>query len=311
MAATRRLEELRRQIEARTSLPAGSLLVALSGGADSAALAALVAYRRSTRVMHVHHGLPSSDRMEQAARAIANRLNLPLVVETLKVEPFREGPARRERYRLLESALIADEWLLTGHTRDDQAETVLANLMRGAGSGGLAGIPARRGRVVRPFLEVSRSETREFATLAELAWFDDPQNDDLSHQRNRIRHWLLPTLEAEFNPAIRSALVAAAQAFAAISAEDPAGEHRDNDWRVPNSILWAAGFERAAAILRASLRRLYQGYGPDRAELARIWEVVTGGATATELTGGLRVYREGAWLICAHPRDDGEADPRR
>jgi hypothetical protein len=80
---------------------------------------------------------------------------------------------------------------------------------------------------------------------------------------------------------------------------------------VPNSILWAAGFERAAAILRASLRRLYQGYGPDRAELARIWEVVTGGATATELTGGLRVYREGAWLICAHPGDGGEADPRR
>lgn len=311
MVATRRLEELRRQIEARTSLPEGPVVVALSGGADSAALAALVAARQSTRAIHVHHGLPTSDRMEQAARAIADRLHLPLVIAALKVDPFREDAARRERYRLLEAALSPNEWLLTGHTRDDQAETVLANLMRGAGSGGLAGIPARRGRIVRPFLEVTRSETREFATLAELAWVDDPQNDDLSYQRNRIRHWLLPTIEAEFNPGIRSALVAAAQAFTAVSAEDSAGEHRDGDWRVSNSILWAVGFERAAAILRASLRRLYQGYGPDRAELARIWQVVTGEATATELTGGLRVYREGPWLICARPGLGGEADPRR
>ena len=311
MAATRRLEELRRQIEARTSLPSGPLLVALSGGADSAALAALVAGRQATRLMHVHHGLPTSDRMQQAARAIADRLNLPLVATAMKVEPFREETARRERYRLLESALVENEWLLTGHTRDDQAETVLANLMRGAGSGGLAGIPARRGRVVRPFLEVSRSETREFATLAGLPWFDDPQNDDLSYQRNRIRHWLLPTIEAQFNPGIRSALVATAQAFAAISSETPAGEHRDGGWRVPNSILWAAGVKRAAAILRASLRRLYEGYGPDRAELARIWEVVTGITTATELTGGLRVYREGPWLICAPSDGGGEADSRR
>lgn len=311
MAATRRLEELRRQVEARTSLPAGPLVLALSGGADSAALAALVAGRQSTRAIHVHHGLPTSDRMQQAARAIADRLDLPLVIAALKAEPFREDAARRERYRLLESALTFEEWLLTGHTRDDQAETVLANLMRGAGSGGLAGIPARRGRIVRPFLEVTRSETRELATLAELAWIDDPQNDDLSYRRNRIRHWLLPTIEAEFNPGIRSALVAAAQAFAAVSAEDPVGEHRDGDWRVSNSILWAVGFERAAAILRASLRRLYGGYGPDRAELARIWEVVTGGATATELTGGLRVYREGPWLICAPPGLGGEVDRRR
>lgn len=311
MAATRRLEELRKQIEARTSLPSGSLLVALSGGADSAALAALVADRPSTRAMHVHHGLTTSDRMEQAARAIADRLNLPLVVERMKVEPFREETARRERYRLLESALTDNEWLLTAHTRDDQAETVLANLMRGAGSGGLAGIPARRGRIVRPFLEVSRSETREFATLAELAWFDDPQNDDLSYQRNRIRHWLLPTLEAEFNPGIRSALVATAEAFAAVSSEEAAGEHREGGWRVSNSILWAAGFERAAAILRASLRQLYQRYGPDRGELTRIWEVVTGSATATELSGGLRVYREGPWLICARSDGGGPPDSRR
>ncbi|MGH8959323.1 MAG: tRNA lysidine(34) synthetase TilS [Acidimicrobiia bacterium] len=311
MASTRRLEELRKQIDARTNTPSGPLLVALSGGADSAALVALVVEGAPTRAVHVHHGLASSDRMEHAARSIATQLNLRLEVERTMVEPFSESAARTERYRLLESALTDDEWLLTAHTRDDQAETVLANLMRGSGSGGLAGIPARRGRIVRPFLHVSRSETREFASLSGLPWCDDPQNEDLSYLRNRIRHWLLPTLEAEFNPGIRSALVAAAEAFSALSPEEPAGEHRDGGWKVPNSILWAAGAERAAAIVRASLRRLYDGYGPDRAEVARIWDVVTGAATATELTGGLRVYRQGPWLICTRSGGGRGPDSRR
>ena len=311
MAPTRRLEELRKQIDGRTSLPSGSLLVALSGGADSAALAALVADRSLTRAIHIHHGLASSDRMEQAARGIADQLSLQLVIERTRIEPFREETARRERYLLLESALTEKEWLLTAHTRDDQAETVLANLLRGAGSGGLAGIPARRGRIVRPFLQVSRSETREFATLKGLPWFDDPQNLDLSYQRNRIRHWLLPTLEAEFNPGIRSALVAAADAFSALKSIDAVGETREGGWRVANSILWAAGAEQAALIARASLRGLYEGYGPDRAELARVWEVVTGAAAATELSGGLRVYRQGPWLVCARLQSGGESNWRR
>jgi tRNA(Ile)-lysidine synthase len=311
MAATRRLEALRRQLDARTITPSGPLLVALSGGADSAALAAIVAARGPTRALHIHHGLPASEQMERAARSIAAKLDLPLVIERTTIVPFSEAAARTERYRLLERALAEREWLLTAHTLDDQAETVLGNLMRGAGSGGLRGIPARRGRIVRPFLQVSRSETREFASLAGLPWCDDPQNEDLSYLRNRIRHWLLPTLEAEFNPGIRSALVAAADAFSALDAEEPVGEHGDDVWKVANSTLWAAGSTRAAAILRASLRPLFDGYGPDRAEVARVWKVVSGETTAAELRGGLRVYRDGPWLICARSDGGGAADSRR
>ncbi|HEY3428245.1 MAG TPA: tRNA lysidine(34) synthetase TilS [Acidimicrobiia bacterium] len=307
MAATRRLEELRGQLDARTVTPAGPNLVALSGGADSAALAAIVADRSPTRALHVHHGLPASDQMEGAARSIAANLNLRLIVERTTIVPFSEVAARNERYRLLERALAEKEWLLTGHTLDDQAETVLGNLMRGAGSGGLRGIPARRGRIVRPFLQVSRSEAREFATLAGLPWLDDPQNEDLSYLRNRIRHWLIPTLEAEFNPRIRAALVAAADAFSALEVEEPIGEYADDVWRVANSILWVAGSKRAAAILRSSLRPLFDGYGPDRAEVERVWKVVSGDTTAAELKGGLRVYRDGPWLICARSGGGGTA----
>ncbi|MGH8924948.1 MAG: tRNA lysidine(34) synthetase TilS [Acidimicrobiia bacterium] len=311
MAATRRLEELRRQLDARTRTPSGPLLVALSGGADSAALAALIVDRSPTRAVHVHHGLATSAQMEEAAQAIAAQLNLPLVVKRITVEPFSENAARTERYRALDSVLAGGEWLLTAHTRDDQAETVLFNLLRGSGRGGLQGIPARRGQIVRPFLEVSRSETREFASLAGLPWRDDPQNEDLSYLRNRIRHRLLPTLEAEFNPGVRSALVAAADALSALTPDAPVGNQWEGGWKVPNAILWAAGPERAAVLLRASLRPFYDGYGPDRAEMARVWKVVIGAVPATELTGALRVYRDGPWLICSRSSGDREADSRR
>lgn len=310
MAATRRLTELRTQLNARTAIPSGPVVVALSGGADSAALAALLVDQAPTRLAHVHHGLPASDQMQEAAQNIAGRLRLPLLVERTSPTSFSEDAARVARYRSLEAVLSGEEWLLTAHTRDDQAETVLANLLRGAGTGGLAGIPGRRGRLVRPFLRVSRSETREFATLAELPWRDDPQNDDPRYLRNRIRSWLLPTLESEFNPSIRSALVAAADTFSMLTADEPAGEPWRGGWRIPNSILWAAGPQRAAAIVRASLRPLHNGYGLDRAEVERVWEVVTGRSQATELTGGLRIDRDGPWLVCI-PRAGGESVSRR
>jgi tRNA(Ile)-lysidine synthase len=286
-------------------------VVALSGGADSAALAALVKERGPVRATHIHHGLPASDEMEEAAGAVAARLEIPLEVERTTIEPFTEAAARAERYRILVELTGSEEWLLTAHTRDDQAETVLAHLLRGAGSSGLAGIPARRGRIVRPFLQVSRSQTREFASLAGLPWKDDPENENPSHLRNRIRNSLLPTLEAEWNPEIRGALVAAAEAFSSLDVEKPTGERWEDGWRMANSVLWAAGRERGAALLRESLRPLRDEYGLDRAEVARVWEVVTDTSSATELRGGWRVYRDGPWLVCGRRvASNGSDSPR-
>ncbi|MEX0666909.1 MAG: tRNA lysidine(34) synthetase TilS [Acidimicrobiia bacterium] len=272
--------------------------MALSGGADSAALAWLTSRVGPIRAVHIHHGLAASDALERAARAVAEALAIPIEVLAVTLERFTENDARKARYRALASVLSEGEWILTAHTADDQAETVLANLLRGAGVDGLAGIPSRRGPISRPMLDVTRSETRELATLAGLPWLDDPGNADLGRLRNRIRLQLIPQLEAEFNPAIRRHLSLAARAISetAVVGPDP-GVAGEGGWRVPAGVLWAMGSDEAVRSLRPVVRRLRDGYGLDRSESERVWAVACGSAKATELSGGLRVERSGPWFL--------------
>ena len=121
--------------------------MALSGGADSAALAFLV-LRSSpeSRAVHVNHSLPYSGRLEAAAREVASMLGIPLQVATVSVPEGSspEGRARAVRYRALTDSADHGEVILTAHTLDDQAETVLFNILRGTGSRGLSGIPVWR-----------------------------------------------------------------------------------------------------------------------------------------------------------------------
>ena len=295
MVATRRLGRLRLEIEDRLDLPDPPRVVALSGGADSAALAALA---EPARCVHVHHGRPHSDRMQDAAEGIARVLGAPLLVIAVTVEPWSEGAARERRYEALLRSLQEGETLLTAHTANDQAETVLSNILRGTGVTGLSGIPRRRGRIARPLLGITRAEAREFATLSGLPWDDDPSNEDLDPLRNRIRHRLLPALEAEYNPAIRQALAGLAELMPTERDIRPAGEQLADGWRIANSVLWAAGPDGAAQILRESLRQFHGGYGLDRAETQRVWEVVAGDRVATEVRGRIQVERAGSWLVC-------------
>jgi tRNA(Ile)-lysidine synthase len=242
--------------------------------------------------------LAASDALERAARAVSDALAIPIEVKSVTLDKFSENAARSARYGALAAALGEGEWVLTAHTADDQAETVMANLLRGAGVDGLGGIPSRRGRIARPMLEVTRSETRELATLAGLPWMDDPGNADLGQLRNRIRLQLIPHLEAEFNPAFRRHLAVAARAISEASLVGPVpGEAVDGGWRVPAGVLWAMGSEGAVRAMRAVVRRLRDGYGLDRSESQRAWAVVCGATRAAELTGGLRVERSGPWLL--------------
>lgn len=305
VVATRRLKALTELVEARLHLPQGPLLVALSGGADSGSLAWLAARQRSVRSVHVHHGLPSSNQLESAAKAIADLLGIPLEVRQIRLGRFSEAEARTARYRAFDSVREPAEWIVTGHTSDDQAETVLANLLRGAGLDGLAGIPARRGHIARPLLSISRSETRELATLAELPWIDDPANLEEGPLRNRIRLELIPQLESQYNPGLRRHLAAAAQAIAeGALVPVPIGEPSPSGWRVPAGVLWAMGQTGAISSLRRVVRELRAGYGLDRAEVERVWAVVNGGMRATELNGGLRISRSGPWVEITHHRLD-------
>lgn len=201
----------------------GLILVALSGGADSLALAAAVAFesRRAgwrAGAVIIDHGLQSaSDEVAADAARAARALNLdPVMVCPISVAPGTgDGPeaaARLSRYRAFELARHATgaRWILTGHTLDDQAEQVLLALARGSGTRSIAGIPPERDGVLRPFLTVHRASTERACRAQGLKPWSDPHNVDESFRRVRVRSLILPLIEREIGPGISDALARSA-----------------------------------------------------------------------------------------------------
>lgn len=197
------------------------VLVACSGGADSLALAAAAAFeaprsgRRAGAVV-IDHGLQEGSRaVADAAAATCARLGLqPTLVETVTVRPDGSGPeaaARDARYRALEAVAgrLGAAGVLLGHTRDDQAEQVLLGLARGSGARSLAGMPARRGLLCRPFLALGREVTEQACAHQGLVPWVDPHNADERFARVRARR-LVAALEAELGPGVAAALARSA-----------------------------------------------------------------------------------------------------
>lgn len=222
-----------RSIRRRELLGDGDrVAVALSGGPDSVALAWVLrdlertARWRVAGLIHVNHQLrgQESDADEQFCRDLAARLELPLVVKVADVrERARErrqsieAAARIERYACFELAAreLEATHVATGHTRDDQAETVLLRLFRGAGSRGLSAIRPKRGIYVRPLIDVSRDALRADLTSRGETARQDSSNADLTIPRNRLRHGVLPTIVADWPGA-----VAALARFAELASDD-------------------------------------------------------------------------------------------
>ncbi len=207
---------------------------AVSGGADSVALAWWL-HGLATRpepafvfagLIHVNHGLrgAESDADEQFCRDLAAQLKLPIDVRVAHVPSSGRSPeaaARDLRYAAFElaaDALVATV-VCTAHTADDQAETVLLRLLRGAGLRGLSGIRAVNGRTVRPLLECRREDLRAALRAANRPWCEDASNTDVSIPRNRIRHELLPAIE-RVSADIASGGVEALARFATYAADD-------------------------------------------------------------------------------------------
>jgi len=305
MVETRRLNHLLEQIGGRVDLPDGDLVVALSGGADSAALAWFVTRSgRGVRFLHVDHGLDSSPRMRQAASAISSALGADLdVVEVeLGPGPSLEGAARTARYRAFARAVPEPEILLTAHTRDDQAETVLMNLLRGAGLRGLSGIPPFRSpNIHRPFLGIDRGEAREVAALAGLPFLDDPMNLDVQLRRNVIRLEVMPSLR-RFNPQITRSLARLAESARSDSdfldrlADEVPVARGTSEVQLPAGALVAVDSVVSDRAIARAIRSI-RGQGPSREELDRVSGVVAGESRAEQITPGITVAREGAMVV--------------
>jgi tRNA(Ile)-lysidine synthase len=252
----------------------------VSGGADSLALLVLAtdAGCRVTAI-HVDHGLrPRSDREAGTVAAAAARFGARFRAERAVVEPGGnlEARARAARY----AVLPAD--VLTGHTADDQAETILLNLLRGAGLDGLAGMRPSG----HPLLGLRRTETAALCAELGLDVVADPSNLDPAHLRNRVRHELLPLLDHLAGRDVGALLARQASTLA---------DERDLLDALAAGLDPTDGRTLAAApvaLARRAVRRwLLDPYPPDAASVERVLAVARGDALACEVTGGRRVSR--------------------
>ncbi|HEY8857765.1 MAG TPA: tRNA lysidine(34) synthetase TilS [Rugosibacter sp.] len=199
------------------NLKGQALTVAYSGGLDSTVL--LCALKSIAPVLdlhltavHVHHGLSKNadDWSDHCAQACA-RLGIDLSIINVCVKPqLGEGiEAAARKIRL--DALLAHSsgWVCMAHHADDQAETVLHNLLRGSGLRGAGGIPVLRGRVLRPFLELPKKFLLVYAAEHQLKWVEDESNEDRYYTRNYLRHEVVPLLEVRFPKAVEQLSIAA------------------------------------------------------------------------------------------------------
>ncbi|KAF2407689.1 tRNA(Ile)-lysidine synthase [Pseudomonas antarctica] len=191
--------------------------VAFSGGLDSTVLLHLLATLANTDTLpplsaiHVHHGLQAAaDAWPGHCQAVCDSLGMPLRVMRVQVQSGAslERAARDARYQAFTEVIGAGEVLFTGQHRDDQAETLLFRLLRGAGVRGLAAMPAHRplagGHLVRPLLKASRAELEAYAREHQLAWIEDPSNADPRFSRNYLRHRVFPVLTQRWPQAVSS-----------------------------------------------------------------------------------------------------------
>jgi tRNA(Ile)-lysidine synthase len=315
------------QFFAREGLPAHGLIVAVSGGPDSVALLRALLMPAEERtgprvvVAHFNHRLrgAESDADEAFVRDLHGSLavgaaeGLTLCVgggdvgrEAAAGSENLENTARRMRYQWLTG--VAREHgmrvVLTGHTADDQAETVLHRLLRGSGLRGLRGIPARRPlaggvEVARPLLKVTRAEVLGFLQGVGQPYRTDLSNEDRRFLRNRIRHELLPHLAAEYNPAVRSLLCRlAAQAEEGFRDEEATATRRLAEAERPRAgPIIVLDRQRLLSAPRHELRALFrllwerEGWpqgGMGYVEWDRLASVALGEQTAADLPGRIR-----------------------
>jgi tRNA(Ile)-lysidine synthase len=312
-------------------VPAGGpLLVLLSGGGDSVCLLD-VALRLGARVsaLHVNYGLrPGADEDEEFVRALCERLGVPLHAERVGLP---EGGNLQERAREARYALagsLTDGDYAAAHTASDQAETVLYRLAVSPGSRALLGMAPRRGRLVRPLLEVTREEVRAYLRTRGLDWREDPSNTERRFARARVRHDLLEAMRTVGPAPERTIAETARQLREEAEVLDAAVSGALDELGGGPAVSLAALREHPPALRRLVLRRLAEqaareplAAGADagdaharpralsRREADEILELDDRGTKALDLGGGLRAVAEYGTVRFTRAREEATPDP--
>jgi tRNA(Ile)-lysidine synthase len=312
------LSTVRTYARAHAILRPGPLVLGVSGGADSTALCLILLELREEfgLVLHVahfdHRARPRSAAADAAFVAeLANHVGATLRVGRAGTAPKNEDDARTARYDFLRrvASELGATAIATGHTRDDQAETVLLHLTRGTGLAGLAGMRPERGGIVRPLLTLSRADTVALCAAAGITPREDPTNRSLRFARNRIRHRVLPEL-AKLNPEVTTAIARLADAAARVA--DIAADHAvatldvaSHEDAVALGRLPSHGDARADALALWWERRTGERLSArQRSALARL-AASTDGSRSLDLPGG-RALREYARLRIVKRTDSTE-----
>ena len=322
--------------------PGDRIGAAVSGGADSVALLRVLHQLRAElgmvlSVAHFNHGLrgEAADADQAFVADLAQELGLELFVGHADVRDHAilskqtiEAAARELRYAWF-AQLCKSKGLnaiATGHTLDDQAETVLMKFLRGAGTRGLAGIyprlplavesMSRSAGVVRPLLCVSRTEAEAYLCSLHQTWREDASNFDPQFTRNRIRHQLLPLLEREYNPNIRQVLGQTAEVARGEQEYWEAfveqGFHRRVAKGERGPRLDLGGFDLPIAVQRRLLKTLLEraGIAPDFEHVENLERCARGETQRTDLSGGWLAVRRGNYLELQRPRNPASLERR-
>jgi tRNA(Ile)-lysidine synthase len=294
-----------------------SLLIGLSGGADSVALtSALIELRErlglKVSAAHLNHRIrgAESDRDEEFVRAMCARLGIELIVEradgldasTLPANLEERAREVRREFLLRVADRVRAAFVALGHHRDDQAETVLMRLMRGAGAAGMAAMGEHGpGRLIRPMLSISRAEIREYLEARAIPFVEDSSNSSRDILRNRIRADLLPTLEREYAPGLSRRLVEVANEMRSLDELVTSIAARELDaMRVGGGALDVSGFGAVNRAVQAVVIRLFlsERMGSlrkiSRAHVDSVLHLILDGgpSDSIDLPGGWRAGRE-------------------
>ena len=300
------------------------VLIALSGGQDSLCLTKLLLdlqpkWGWQLAIAHCDHRWPKDEGIAAHVQQIAQSWGLPFIKQIASEVTISEAAARQWRYQALIEIASTHGYpnVVTGHTKSDRAETFLYNLIRGAGADGLAALTWQRPlapeiQLVRPLLEVTRTETLTFCQQQHLPIWLDAYNQNLKYARNRIREELIPYLKNNFNPQVETALSQTAELLRADveylenaayqlrqeAIVEVSGEQADTLFKLNRLILREAPLALQRRVIRQFLQKA-QATAPSFEQVEEITALITAPnrSRTSSFPGGVTAVVKGNWII--------------